>query len=253
MIYDINGNTLESYKLDDITITASVKHSAIGTGIQSAFITPSGKVWMLTESKCYVVSNGSIVATITLDHSIGHANNCNYYNGYVYVSDWTDGTLIHVFAVNESNNTLTYTKDITIPTTHGRTEYWVFDSENQAWSLGWDYEHSTNSDYMIIGLWKKGKDGTYVCLSEMPVTDVTVVQGMCVHNNRMYIVNNTVDYKHIGLVIVDLDNGVQIQENSQTGTIQTLETEGIIPIADHQFIVVGYLGGQFLLTESEAS
>lgn len=250
MVYDINGNTLDNYKLNELTITSADRFPSIGTGVQGSFITPNGKVWMLTETSCYVVQNGSKIATITLDHTVGHANTANYDNGYAYVSDWTDGTLIHVFTVDQTNNTMTYSKDITVPTTHGRCQFYVFDDENQIYSCGWDIEHSTNSNYLVIELWKKGKDGVYVKCWESGAIGIIMSQGMCVHNNRMYLINNSLSYKHLGMVVVDLSNGVQIYDTSQTGAILNHETEDLNPIGEHTFICVTYDGTQFTLTES---
>lgn len=252
VIYDIQGNEIsDNISINDIVITSQLAYSGSTTGVQSIFITESGKVWMIKENgTCAVVQNGTSVNLFTIDHSVGHANSANYDDGKAYVSDWTDGTVIHVFAVDDANNTMTYTKDITVPQTHGRTEYFVFDGEKQIISLGWNVTHSGDSQYMILGLWKKDSTGTYQNAYEIPVTGVTVAQGMCVHNERVYIVNNTSAYKHIGLVIVDLATGIQVSENSQTGTILTLETEGIIPMTENTFLVVGYNGSQFILTET---
>ena len=249
-VYDINGNPLLPKSVRELVITSANRYTASLSGVQSAFVTPSGKVWMMTESSCYVVNNGVRVTTITLDHTVGHANTTNYDNGYAYVSDWTDGQTIHVFAVDDDNNTLTYVKDITVPTTHGRTQFWVFDNENQIYSCGWDYEHSENSQYMVVELWKKERDGDYVKSWESTAIGITMVQGMCVYNGRMYIIDNTNAYKHLGIVIVDLDSGVQKYDASQTGTILTLESEALVPIGNDQFICVTHNGSQFTLTQS---
>ena len=254
MLYDIDGNEIrlnDYIPLEDIALTSASRYSSINkSGIQSAFITPSGKVWMVTTSQCFVVNDGTLAAEITLDHSVGHANSANYDNGFAYVSDWTDGQTIHVFAVDDANNTMTWTKDITVPTTHGRTQFWVFDNENQIYSCGWNYEHSGNSQYMVIELWKKGGDGVYVQAWESVVTGISVAQGMCVHQNRLYIIDDTIDYKHQGIVVIDLSSGQQIHNSSQSGTILTLETEALIPVADDRFVVVTYNGAQFTLTGS---
>lgn len=251
MIYDVNGNVLyEERKLQDLKLTSELLYNSSASAIRSAFITPNGKVWMVTETKCYVFNGSTNVAEITLDHTVGHANTSCYDNGYAYISDWTDGTIIHVFAVDEANNTMTYSKDITVPTTHGRTQFWVFDGEEQIYSCGWDYEHSENSQYMVIELWKKERDGDYVLSWSGTAMGITMVQGMCVHNNKMYIIDNTSSYKHKGFVVVDLGNGTQVYDDSQTGTILDNETESITPITDSTFVVACNNGKQFLLTES---
>lgn len=250
MLYDINGNILENFKLDDIVITSAERYGAAGSSVQGCFVTPSGKVWMLTESSCYVVQDGAKIATITLDHTVGHANTANYDNGYAYVSDWTDGTKIHVFEVDDDNNTMTYVKDITVPTMHGRTQFYVFDNEEQIYSCGWDIEHSLNSNYLVIELWKKGKNGTYFKTWEGGAVGIVMSQGMCVHNNRMYLISNSLDYKHTGIVVVDLSNGTQVYNTSQTGTILNYETEDLSALSDNTFVCVTHDGRQYLLTES---
>lgn len=252
MIYDISGKRIaDGVPINDLVITSQTLYSGSTSGVQSAFVTESGKVYLIKENgTCAVMQSGSQVSSFTIDHSIGHANSANYDSGKSYISDWTDGTKIHVFEVDDSNNTMAYLKDITVPQTHGRTEYFVFDNESQIYSLGWNVTHASDSQYMILGLWKKDSTGTYVNAFEIPVIGVSVAQGMCVNNERMYIVNNTTGYKHIGLVIVDLKTGVQVSETSQTGTILTLETEGIVPLDDDKFLVTGYNGSQFVLTES---
>lgn len=253
MIYDINGNVLYTEQpLDRLTITSADRYSAVGSSIKCSFVTPDGKVWMVKENgTCYIVVNGSISETIQLDHTVGHANNANYVGGYAYISDWTDGTLIHVFEVNSTNNTATYVKDIVIDTGHGRTQFWVI-SEDEIVSCGWDYEHSLNSNYMILGLWKKDREGTYVNAWELPAIGVDMVQGFCVKGSRAYIINNTEDYKHTGLIVVDLATGYQKFETSQSGAITGLESESILPVSSSEFVVVCGNGRQFTFTESYA-
>lgn len=254
MVYDITGKSIGNEYISNIVLTFAKLHSGALSNIQSSFVTPNGKVWMLKNGdKCVVSKDGETLVELPLNHSIGHANSSNYESGYAYISDWEDGTLIHVFSVDDVNNTLTYSKDITIPTTYGRTEYFVFDNENQIFSIGWEETHSGDSDYMVLGLWKKDTSGVYQKVYEYPVNGVTIAQGMCVHNDRMYIVNNSANYKHIGIVIIDLKTGVQITENSQSGEITTIETEGITPISTNTFLITGNDGSQFTMTESFAS
>lgn len=252
MGYDVNGKIVSNdYPITDIKITSETKYTMSTSGIQSAFVTESGTVWMITQSgSCLVVENGTTTKTITLDHTVGHANTANYADGKAYISDWTDGTKIHVFTVDDTNKTMTYSKDITIPQTYGRTDFFVFDNENQVVSLGWNVTHADDSSCMILGLWKKDNTGTYIKAYEYPVVGVTLAQGMCVHNDKLYLVDNTSNYKHIGIVIVDLETGIQTEDKSQTGAILNLETEGIVPLSENTFLVVAYNGSQFLLTES---
>lgn len=253
MIYDISGNVLYTdFPLKNLSITSANRYGAIGSGIKCAFITTDGNVWMVKENgTCYVVVNGTIAKTITLDHTVGHANNATYVNGYAYISDWTDGTLIHVFNIDEENRTATYVKDITIDTGHGRTQFWV-KSEDEIISCGWDIEHSLNSNYMILGLWVKDRAGTYVNAWELPAIGVDMVQGFCTNGDMAYIINNTEDYKHTGIIVVDLTTGFQKIETSQSGTVTTLETESIIPTSSSSFVVVCGNGQQFTFTESYA-
>lgn len=251
MIYDINGNKLyTNNQLDALSILSEDRYNAINaSNIKCAFLTLNGDVWMVKETgTCYVVSNGSIVKTITLDHTVGHANNANYVNGFAYISDWTDGTLLHVFEIDENARTAAYVKDIVIDTGHGRSQFWV-KSEDEVVSCGWDIEHSTNSNYMIIGLWKKDRSGSYVNAWELPAIGVNMVQGFCVKENLAYIINNTTSYKHSGLVVVDMATGFQKIETSQTGAVTTVETESIIPVSDNSFLVVCGNGRQFTFTE----
>lgn len=253
MVYDINGSPISAWvtQLNDIVITSDLLYSGSISGVQSHFVTPSGKVWMIRENgSCTVTLNGVIQNTFTIDHSIGHANSTNYADGFAYVSDWTDGTLIHVFSVNETNNTMAYVKDIVVPIAYGRTDFFVFDGENQIISLSWDTTHSGDSDYMILGLWKKDSAGVYQNAYNYPVVGITVAQGMCLNGNRVYVLNNTAAYKHIGVVVVDLATGFQRSVNTQTGAILTLETEGITPVSETEFLVTAFNGSQFRLKEN---
>ena len=86
--------------IEDLVVRSELKYSGSLTGIQSSFVTANGTVWMVKDNSTAVpVVGGEAETAVSFGHSTGHANSSQYANGLAYISDWTDGTLIHVFEV----------------------------------------------------------------------------------------------------------------------------------------------------------
>jgi hypothetical protein len=256
-----------------IMLRADETDRLTGSGCQSAFVTEAGKLFIIRTNSTYTVYdlnvtsgskvvNGTLSAGVPLNHNIGHGNSACYNNGLAYISHWTaddgngrqttDGGLIHVFSVQ--GNTMTYLRDIQLPIQAGRrTEHYVYPGEAEILSVGWNYRSSANSTHMVMALWKKGGDGTYIKSWERSISGVSVAQGLSVDKNKAYIVNNSYAdgvYTHNGIMVVDLATGLQKLDKSQTGAIRSVETEQLIPLGGGQFLIVGNRGGLFYCSET---
>lgn len=216
----------------------------------AAFITDDNKIFMLGYGSggSYTVKQGNtfIKTRTTFDHDPGHANSCNYNNGKVYVSDWTDPTLIHVYAVDTDENTLTYEKDIVLPHPDDREsiEYYVTDNEKQIFFMGWNVGRET----MCYGLYVQTASG-YALAWERKSLRIELLQGFTMQDHYMYLVENTNDgkYNFLGLVRLDLTTGImQKCQAVPTGSSASTEIEAAIPIGKETFILVGVDGTTYM-------
>ena len=217
----------------------------------SAFRTSNDKIFVIgyDNDGMYAVKYGNsfITERIPFDHNPGHANNCNYLNGKVYVSDWTDSTLIHVYDVDEENNTLTYAKDIVMPHPEGResVEYYVTDDEKQIFFVGWD----TGRLVMCYGLYVLTSTG-YTQAWERKCLRISLLQGSAVQDGYIYMVENTNDgnYNFTGLVRINMATGAtQRSASDPYGAIASAEVEAIIPIGKEVFIAVDVYGETYII------
>lgn len=201
-----------------------------------------------------VIKDGVAIKTKeTLDHTVGHANSCNYLSGKVYISDWTDGSLIHVFNVNDEENTLTYAYDITIPygTAYG-VEYFVCDSsEKQIISLGHKYAYNKDTNetnnLLVFCIWNK-VGTTYEKTREFDVPSPAILQGMTYvkENNAIYYVANNASYGTTRVVKIPVDTGLVDNGSNATGTLASSEGEAIMYVGSGTFLITDVTGTQYL-------
>lgn len=201
-----------------------------------------------------VIKDGVTIKTReSLDHTVGHANTCNYLNGKVYISDWTDGTLIHVFTVDDEENTMSYAYDITVPyeSAYG-VDYYVCDSlEKQIISLGhkYTYNKDTNesNNLLVFCVWNK-VGATYEKAREFDVPSPAILQGMTYvkENNSIYYVANNASYETTRVVKIPIDTGLTENGTNATGTLASSEGEAIMYIGSETFVVTDVDGSQYL-------
>lgn len=180
----------------------------------------------------YDISQGIYTTSnAILPTAAGHANNCCYHNGYIYISDWTDGKIIHVFELNTGNGVLTFVKDITLPDQgFGSVEYVVRSNEDEIFFLGWASGNSgTNPNYLVYGLFIKTSGG-YELSWMKKARRPTVLQGFTVAGSYMYYITisggvTTAIWK------LDINTGLATSY-SVDGTLASHEGEAIFPIYD---------------------
>ena len=194
------------------------------------------QIYSVFADGAFVVSNES------LDHDEGHANSCNYDNGYVYVSDWTDSTLIHVYSVDTENNALTYVRDLTIPVSdRGRIEYFVQNEEKEIFFIGWQNGSSSiEPNNLVYGLYVLTSDG-YVLAWEKKALRPIVLQGFTVQDDNFYMVENDLSFNTTAIFRLDLYTGL-MKKDVVTGSLGSTEGEAIIPIDNRAFFIVDKLG-----------
>ena len=166
----------------------------------------------------------------------------------MYVSDWTDNTLIHVYNVDAENNALTYNKDIVIPIENvGRVEYFVRNDENEVFFIGWQNgDSSVNPNTLIYGLYvltTEGYEQSWIRKAFRP----KVLQSFTMQGNYIYMVECDTNYKTTGIIILNLETGLS-SFSEAIGTITTFESETIIPIGLQSFILADSRGRLFLKT-----
>ena len=211
------------------------------TRADAAFLADD-KVFMISRNNEQIYSvfadGAFVVSNESLDYDEGHANSCNYDNGYVYVSDWTDNTLIHVYSVDTENNTLTYVKDLTIPVSdRGRIEYFVQNEEKEIFFLGWQSgDSATDPNNLVYGLYVLTSDG-YVLAWEKKALRPIILQGFTVQDNNFYMVENDTSYHTTAIFRLDLNTGL-MNKDIVIGTLGTYEGEAIIPIDNRAFFIV---------------
>lgn len=214
-----------------------------------------GKVFSVSDNGTYSVTQGETVLKqgITLDHAPGHANSGNYDNGYFYVSDWTENNLIHVYAVDAENNTLTYSKDIDMGTVEdGSTEYFVFDNEKQIVSLGWnDRNSSVNPNCLVYSLWILTTAGYARVWTKKAVRN-TVLNSMVVQGEYIYYVDcndASSSYHYININRINIATGItEYNATHPLGGILSQEIEGICPIGNGIFLATANIGRQYLIS-----
>lgn len=225
------------------------------TRADASFIADNGKMFFITytDDGKYSVTNGTtvLVNMEELSHSPGHANSCNYDNGYVYVSDWTDPGNIVVYSVDETNNTLTYYKEIEIPidAARGSAEYYVTDNENQIFFVGWKTGNSlTDPNVLVYGLYIKTTSG-YTLAWEKFAERLTILQGFTVQDNYMYLVENTADYKFTGVKRINMATGLlETSAGEIVGGMASAEIEQAIAIGKQVFLITDSHGKQYIFT-----
>ena len=224
------------------------------TRTDAAFMA-DGKVFMISESQnmLYCVKQGSnyLVMDATMDHTAGHANSCNYDpdTGKVYVSDWYD-SVIHVFDVDTSLNTITWDKDITMPVLDdGYIEYYVFDNEKQIYFVKWNHLSSIEATYLEYGLFVYTSNG-YILSYKRPCLRVPeILQGFTVQDDGMYLIGNTFSYKTSGIWKIDIPTGIiKRQDVEYQGTLANNEAEAIFPIGKDTFYLVDSTGKTYVAT-----
>ena len=247
-----NISTSGIYIIDDSVPSADITQyisQAVVTRADCGFMVDD-KVFLISSTGLYSVygSGGFLVKDASIDHTAGHANSCNYYNGKVYVSDWTDNTLIHVYNVDAENNALTYNKDIVIPIENvGRVEYFVRNDENEVFFIGWQNgDSSVNPNTLIYGLYvltTEGYEQSWIRKAFRP----KVLQSFTMQGNYIYMVECDTNYKTTGIIILNLETGLS-SFSEAIGTITTFESETIIPIGLQSFILADSRGRLFLKT-----
>lgn len=199
----------------------------------------------------YDLNSGSyVVQNATLDHTPGHANTCNYYNGNMYVSDWANNQLIHVFSVDYDNNTLTYSKDIVLPETqYGCIGYSVRNNEKEIFYFGYDTGDATSGNYIVYGLYLL-VDGEYIVGWEKKAMRCDqIIQGFTLVNNYVYYIECELNtYYTKAIHRLDLATGMVDTVLIPSGTILSYESESIIPISDieNAFLICDAQGRLYL-------
>ena len=216
--------------------------------VDCAFMTDSNTIFMVNRlNQTYiVVRNGEIISNAAdIDGPIGHANSCNYVGGKVYISDWTDKTLVHVFAVNTESLTMTYERDITIPIDDNiltASDCFVLDSgERQILAMGFrfTYVRETNetNNLLTVQMWNKAGE-TYVKSWEKCYPSPTELQGMTYVDGCIYYLANNLSYDHVCITRLDLRTGEATNGTLATGTLASRESEAIIHLTGNVFIIV---------------
>lgn len=219
------------------------------TRTDCAFIADD-KIFTISNTNLYsVYVNGSYaVLDSPLTGSVGHANSCNYLDGKVYVSDWDVNNKIHVFNVDTTNNTLTYSKDITLPSSnYGDTEYFVTNAEKEIMFCGWKTgDSATTPNSIVYGLYIY--NGTEYILSWVKeAIRPTIMQGFCFLGESLVLVNcANSTYHTIGFNKIDMNTGLTT-EYVASGTITNHEAEAIFPVDDYTLMSVDATGNIYLV------
>ena len=228
------------------------KYTLSVTAMDAAFIDENGAMYYISDNDqlYYVIVDGVIVRSgVSLDGPVGHANNCNYIDGKVYISAWLPNVkrVIHVFNVNTSTLTLTYAYDITVPLDDddGATQYIVLSEEKQIIGIGMTGDYKA----MKFTLWTKSND-TYIKSREFTFPmfgeQTGWIQGMTLVNNKIYYVcGKEPTYTHIGIGILDIDTGIA-EFLPAFGEIMNTEIEAIIYVRENVFYCVDAGGRVYL-------
>ena len=223
-----DGTRINQY-LNDSTVSNYMNSACrVNNKIFLVGASPSNEYYSVydTESGEFTTSDAP------LPHSAGHANSCCYADGYIYVSDWTDGTKIHVFTLNEETDALTYVKDIQVPDEgFGSVEYVVRNNEEEVLFLGWEEGNSSqNPNNLVYGLFVLTTEGyklSWVKRARRP----SVMQGFTFVNNKMYYISVDGDSHTNGIWELDLNTGLT-NRYTVDGTLSNNEAEGIMTVYD---------------------
>lgn len=191
----------------------------------------------------------TIVELTDIGHDIGHANQGNYSDGNFYISNWENNSLIHVFAFDNEENTLTYSKDIVIPvdSEFQRIGYQVFDNEKQIYFFGW----LSGREAMVYGLYIKYGD-TYKQAWKRYANIPNILNGFVFQGNYLYYPDNYLIngvYRFNNIFRINMITG-ETEYNSYTpsGNIMQQESEAIIAVGESTFLLPVHLGGVYMIT-----
>lgn len=248
----------------NVRISQTIIQAGSNIAVQAAFMY-DGKYFDITadndnlDGKPYYdvrePGNATLIDRGVLDHSVGHANSANVQGDTAYVSDWNDPSKIHVFTIDDTNYTMAWSKDLTVPTleNQGRTDYFVFDSEQQIFGLGWKTGTSAvHPNTMVLYYIVADEQGGYHLSWTKEIKRASTLQSIFFDENTgtIYYINcnRANDNKTININAIDAATG-QTYYNSYelAGTIIQREAESITYIGCGLFIVLEHLGTTFVV------
>ena len=212
------------------------------SGSQGSFAV-GDKIFLINSNynKYYVIQGETYLNNGSLVQNVGHANSANYNNGKAYISDHVIPENIYVFDVDDENNTLTYEKTITIPVETTGTSHYVFDSEKQIVSLGWNEGDSSTGKYLVVSLWVKTSDGYIESWHKNIIRPSEVIQGFTVQDRYLYYLESYRSTTHMKMMYrVDLTTGITdyFDGDVSSYSISNYEAESLIPISTGVFYAI---------------
>ena len=224
----------------------------IDTRCDIAFEDSLGHTWCFgrTGPDFYVFENQTLIAEGEFTYPFGHGNTCNYVDNKLYVTDGEENNygIIHVYSIDETNYTVNYLYDISVPVDSNMLggNYYVDDNENIIYAINYT---STNLVYRL--LYKQNATYFESCRKLLPLP-TRYMQGMTYKNKCLYYLDNDSSYQHVAIKKFDMETGVVKSLNiaSSASTIDTAETEAIFPvIGDNTFKIIAVNGLCFIVSK----
>ena len=253
-IFIVEGTQIDGVYLNQLLCNRTISRA------DTAFVVDNLVFMIAGDDALYHVfsleSGQFLVSEQALGHTGGHANSCNYSDGYCYVSHWYEehNNLIYVFDVDTENHTLTYVRDIELPQSqYGRTEYYVQNNEKEIYFLGWQTAASgTPANCLVYGLYIKVGD-EYVLSWERKAARINTLQSFTKQGDYLYLVEVIdTDYHTTGICSLNMSTG-EIKVHPVSGTITSYEAEGINPIGDRTFLITDSRGRLFFYALGDES